>query len=332
MLKVLITGGTGFIASHFLDLVLREHKEKVVLAATKRWRSPLDNVQHLPESAVKWYDVDLTDAKAVEEVIVATSPDVVVHAAAQSYVDFSFANPKPTYAANFDGTDNVLAACQKLQQLQLQYDESFVRVVLVTSSEVYGRVQPEDVPITEECQFRPASPYGISKAAADLLGGFYRAAYGLDVVRLRNFTTSGPRRGPVFFDSSWCRQVARIEKGRQAPVVQVGNLASIRTVMDVRDLVRAYWLLATEREWLPAGEAYNVAGNETFEIGHVLELLRGMSKVEWEVREDRKLLRPCDVTDQRPSSAKFRAATGWRPEIPYEQTLEEMLAWWRVRV
>jgi GDP-mannose 4,6-dehydratase len=316
-MRIVVTGATGFIGSHFIDLLYSDETYNDIVGF-KRWRSPMDNVAHLPEYAVRWWDVDLCDLTAVREAIEAETPDTIIHFAAQSYVPQSYAAPQVTITTNVIGTLNLLEA------VRTTCVDKPPRIILITSSEVYGN--PNGNTMDERCPTRPISPYGVSKLAADALGYAYFKSYGMDIVRGRNFTTSGPRRGAPFFDSAWCRQIARMELKRQKPVLCVGNLDSVRTVMDVRDCVKAYLLLTLRGE---AGQAYNIAGSQTFTLEAIVEILRGMTHVRFDLVRDETLIRPADVTDQRPLCGKFKKLTGWEPTIPYEQTLLDTLNHWR---
>jgi GDP-D-mannose dehydratase len=197
---------------------------------------------------------------------------------------------------------------------------------ICSSSEVYGQVRPEDVPIREDCPFKPASPYAVSKVGEDMIAFQYWVSYGIRTIRTRMFTHTGPRRGDVFAMSFFAKQVAAAELGMKEPVIHVGNLNSVRTFCDVRDAVRAYWLLVNGCE---PGEVYNIGGNRTMTIGEALKILLAFSDRSFEIAVDPKLLRPSDVTLQIPCTDKFRAVTGWEPEIPFEKTLEDMLVYWR---
>jgi len=318
MSRVLITGITGFVGSHLADYIVAEHPT-VEVSGIKRWRSPRDNIRHL-EGRVKLHDCDLRDLSSLIGVLSQTKPDVIFHLAAQSYVKSSYTAPVDTMETNVAGTVNLLEAV-RICNLD-------PRIHVCSSSEVYGQVTEQDVPIKEDCPFRPVSPYGVSKVGEDMAAYMYHVAYGLKTVRSRMFTHSGPRRGEVFVDSYFSRQLALIELGAQEPVIRVGNLDSVRTFCDVRDAVRAYWLLVHH---CPPGEVYNIGGATTMTIREMLDMLLGMTvyKGQIEVRVDRELLRPADVTLQIPSTGKFRDATGWQPEIPYEQTLSDMLQYWR---
>jgi GDP-4-dehydro-6-deoxy-D-mannose reductase len=202
------------------------------------------------------------------------------------------------------------------------------RIQLACSSEEYGLVMPDELPIKETNPLRPLSPYAVSKVAQDLLGYQYWKSWKLDSVRTRGFNHEGPRRGPVFVASDFAKQIADIEKGRKPPVMSVGNLEARRDFTDVRDMVRAYWLALEKCE---PGEVYNICRGRAWSIREVLELLLSMTKAKIEVREDVGRLRPSDVPVLLGDNTKFVKATGWQPTIPFEQTLRDMLEYWRAR-
>lgn len=319
-MRVLITGLTGFVGSHLAEYILANHPE-TELFGIKRWRSPKDNVRQLLNNPkLKVYDCDLRDLGSLIRVFGEVKPDIIFHLAAQSFVTTSFMAPVDTLECNISGTANLLEAIRILKLDPV--------VHICSSSEVYGQVTKADLPIRETCPLRPVSPYAVSKVGEDMLGFMYWEAYKIRTIRTRMFTHSGPRRGEVFVDSFFSQQVARIELGLQEPVIRVGNLDSVRTFADVRDTVRAYWLLAQK---CPPGEVYNIGGDITMTIREMLDLLLTMTtfKGKIEVRVDPALLRPADVTLQIPCPDKFKAATGWQPEIPYQQTLLDMLNYWR---
>ena len=281
----------------------------------------MDNIRHLG-NCVQLYDCDLRDLSSLITTFTLIKPDVIFHLAAQSYVKSSYTAPADTIETNVTGTVNLLEAVRICNQAPV--------IHVCSSSEVYGQVTEKDIPIKEDCPLRPVSPYAVSKVGQDMAAYMYHKAYGLKTIRSRMFTHSGPRRGEVFVDSYFSRQLAHIERGAQVPVIRVGNLDSVRTFCDVRDTVRAYWTLVSH---CPPGEVYNIGGSATMTIREMLDMLLEMSvyggKVE--VSVDPSLLRPADVTLQIPSTEKFRAATGWEPEIPYKQTLLDMLNYWRER-
>ncbi len=320
-MRVLITGITGFVGSHLVEYILAHHPQTEIVGI-KRWRSPKDNIRHLLNQ-VRLYDCDLHDLASLIRVFGEVKPDVIFHLAAQSFVPTSYNAPADTLHTNVIGTCNLLEAVRILKLDPV--------IHICSSSEVYGQVKPDEVPIRETCPLRPVSPYAVSKVGEDMLAFMYWQAYQIRTIRTRMFTHSGARRGEVFVDSWFALQVARIEAGLQEPVVRVGNLDSVRTFADVRDTVRAYWLLAQK---CPPGEVYNIGGDITMTIREMLELLLGMTtfKGRIEVRQDPALIRPADVTLQIPSSDKFKAATGWKPEIPYRQTLLDMLNYWRQEI
>lgn len=319
-MRALITGVTGFVGSHLAELLINEHPEWEV-HGTKRWRSPRENLVEI-EDSLTLHDCDLTDMSSLLNLLEEVQPDRIFHLAAQSYVMMSYRAPAATIDTNVVGTFNLLEAVRTLRQDPL--------IHICSSSEVYGQVSDDEIPIRENAPFRPASPYAVSKVGEDMAAYMYYVAYDLRTIRTRMFTHSGPRRGDVFVDSAFAKQIARIEKGVQEPVLRVGNLDSIRTFADVRDVVRAYWMLL---EKCPPGEVYNIGGDTTLKISEMLEMLLEMSEMrdQIEIKVTTALLRPADVTNQVPCTEKFHAATGWKPKIPYSQTLKDMLDYWRER-
>ncbi len=316
-MKALITGVTGFVGSHLAEYLL-ENQAQVEVFGTKRWRSPLNNIAAILNK-IKLIDCDLRDANSVIAAIKNVRPDVIFHLAAQSFVPASYNAPADTIETNVLGTINLLEA------VRLAKIEPIIHIC--SSSEVYGQVDEEHVPITEDTPFKPASPYAVSKVAEDMLGYQYFVAYGLKTIRTRAFTHTGPRRGDVFVVSAFAKQIAQIEKELQPAVIHVGNLDSIRTFADVRDIARAYWL-AVEK-CIP-GEVYNVGGTTTMSIGEMLNMLLSLSLTKQiRVEVSGKLMRPADVTLQIPSIDKFQRQTGWKPEIPFGKTLQDTLDYWR---
>lgn len=324
-MRVLITGLTGMVGSHLADYIHEEHPDVKIHGLT-RWRSPLDNIQHLRDQ-VTLHHGDLKDLSSLCECLEGTHPDWIFHLAAQSYVDFSFVAPAATMQTNAIGTLNLLEAVRL--QRDIGWNAWSPLIHICSSSEVYGQVEEHETPILETQPFRPASPYAVSKVAADTLAEQYWRSYGLDIVRTRMFTHTGPRRGDVFAESSFAKQIAEIEAGCREGPVKVGNLDSLRTLCDVRDAVRAYWLLM---EKCPAGEVYNIGGHTTMTIGEVLDQLLALSPRAIDVEVDPARLRPSDVTRQIPDTRKFCKATGWAPRIPVEVTLEDLLDWHRDRL
>ena len=325
--RALITGMTGMVGSHLADYLYAQTDWSIV--GMIRWRSPLDNLSGLMaaingEDRVSLAYADLRDDIAVRTVVRDCRPDVIFHLAAQSFPRTSFESPLDTFETNVQGTVRLLEAAREWAP------EAVIHVC--ASSEVFGRVPKERLPIAEDAPFHPASPYAMSKVGTDMLGRFYAEAYGLTVMTTRMFTHTGPRRGDVFAESSFAKQIAMIEAGQIPPVVKVGNLDSLRTVADVRDAVRAYHLLVTVNP--TAGAYYNIGGAHTCTVGDLLQSLLDLSpmKDDISVETDAARLRPIDADLQVPDTAKFTAHTGWRPEIPFARTMADLLDDWREKV
>lgn len=335
MKRALITGITGMVGSHLADFLLENTDWEIYGAC--RWRSPLDNVRHLLERVNKkdrlYFEyADLNDEISLVELINKVKPDYVFHLAAQSYPLTSFTAPIDTLNTNILGTCRLLEAIR----LRMMADKSYKPVIHVcASSEVFGKIPVEKKPETgihEECPFHPASPYAISKVGTDLLGRYYAEAYGMTVMTTRMFTHTGPRRGDVFHESTFAKQIAMIEAGMIEPKVMVGNLKSLRTYADVRDAVRAYYMLVTVNP--VAGAYYNIGGSYTCEVGDTLNTLISYStkKDEIQVVTDSGRLRPIDADLQVPDCRKFKEHTGWEPQISFEQTMHDLLNYWRACV
>jgi GDP-mannose 4,6-dehydratase len=324
--RAFITGITGMVGSHLADYLLENTDWEIY--GLCRWRSPLDNISHLlhrinVNDRMHLVYGDLRDYLSIHEAVRKSKPDYVFHLAAQSYPKTSFDSPLDTLETNVQGTANVLEALRKNDIRAITH--------VCSSSEVFGRVPEEKLPIDEECTFHPASPYAISKVGSDLIGRYYAEAYNMTVMTTRMFTHTGPRRGDVFAESTFAKQIAMIEAGQIPPVLKTGNLESLRTFADVRDAVRAYYLLVTYNP-IP-GEYYNIGGTYTCTVGDMLNTLLDMSTVKGiTVETDPERLRPIDADLQVPNTAKFEAHTGWKPEIPFEQTMKELLQYWRDRV
>jgi GDPmannose 4,6-dehydratase len=286
-------------------------------------------VQHLVSKAnendrVRFLYGDLNDYVSLQTAVEEARPDYVFHLAAQSYPSTSFTAPLDTYETNIQGTARLLEVLRRCKDI-----DPVIHVC--ASSEVYGRVPKEKVPITEECTFHPASPYAISKVGTDLIGRFHAEAYGQKVMTTRMFTHTGPRRGDVFAESTFAKQIAMIEAERIEPVIKVGNLESLRTWSDVRDAVRAYYMLVTVNP--QPGAYYNIGGTYSCTIGDMLKHLLALStRKDIRVEVDPARLRPIDADLQVPDTRKFQARTGWVAEIPFETTMRDLLDYWRGRV
>jgi GDPmannose 4,6-dehydratase len=294
-----------------------------------RWRSPFNNIEHHfqrinDKDRVFLHYGDVNDTFSLQNVVEKSKPDFVFHLAAQSFPRTSFDSPIDTMNTNILGTSRLLEV--------LRHDKTVDPVIHVcASSEVFGRVPREKLPINEECTFHPASPYAISKVGTDLIGRYHAEAYGQKVMTTRMFTHTGPRRGDVFAESTFAKQIAMIEKGLLPPIVKTGNLDSLRTWSDVRDAVRAYYMLVTVNP-IP-GEYYNIGGAFSCSVKDMLQTLLNMStRKDIKVETDPDRLRPIDADLQVPDTTKFRKHTGWEPVIPYEQTMSDLLNFWRERL
>lgn len=327
MKTALITGISGMVGSHLADYLIENTDYKIV--GLLRWRSPLDNISHLvpkanAESRIGFAYGDLRDTLSIEKVVQDSRPDFVFHLAAQSFPKTSFDAPLDTLETNIQGTVRVLDSVRRFSP------EAMVHVC--SSSEIFGRVPVSKLPIDEECTFHPASPYAISKVGTDLVGRYYAEAFGLTVMTTRMFTHTGPRRGDVFAESSFAKQIALAEAGFIEPIIRVGNLKSLRTIADVRDAVRAYYMLVTVNP--TRGEYYNIGGQHTAEVGEILEYLVSLSSIKDSLKivQDQTRMRPIDADLQVPNTTKFSQHTGWEPEISFEKTMYDLLNYWRQRV
>jgi len=324
--KCLITGITGMVGSHLTDYLL-EHTDWEIYGLT-RWNDRMDNIEHLMDrfnnsDRVYLEYGDINDLSSMLAVFGNVRPDYVFHLAAQSYPKTSFSSPLETLETNILGTAKVLDAIKTLNLKPI--------IHVCASSEVFGRVSKEFLPIHEDVGFHPASPYAISKVGTDLIGRFYAEAYGMTVMTTRMFTHTGPRRGDVFAESTFAKQIAMIEAGKIPPVIKVGNLDSLRTWADVRDAVRAYYMLVTNNPI--AGEYYNIGGSYSCSVREMLNYLISLSTCDnIKIEIDSSRLRPIDADLQVPDTSKFEEHTGWKPEISFEKTMKDLLDYWRDKV
>lgn len=317
--RVLITGITGFAGSHLADYILAEHPD-VEVYGILRWRSRRENIQHI-EDRIHLIECDLRDFVSTKDVLEQVRPEKIFHLAAQSFVPTSWNAPAESLTTNVLGQLNIFEACRSIGINPW--------IQLACSSEEYGMVYPNEVPIKETNPLRPLSPYAVSKVGQDFLGYQYAQSYKMNIVRTRGFNHTGPRRGDVFVDSNFACQIVRIEKGLAEPVIYVGNLEAVRDFTDVRDMVRAYWLSTEKCE---PGEVYNICTGNAIVIRDLLDKLLEMSKTKVEVRTDPKRLRPSDVLILQGDYSKFHAATGWAPRYKLEDTLRDLLEYWRQRI
>ncbi|HEX9695537.1 MAG TPA: GDP-mannose 4,6-dehydratase [Actinomycetota bacterium] len=317
-MRVLITGVTGFVGSHLAEYCLDQGHE---VAGTFRWRSRDENLS-IVKGKVALHDADLRDPVGVRKVIQAFQPERIFHLAAQSYVHASWASPAETLSTNIISQVNLFEAVREAELTEC-------RIQIAGSSEEYGMVYSDETPIKENNPLRPLSPYGVSKVAQDLMGYQYHQSYGMFIVRTRSFNHTGPRRGDVFAESNFAKQIAEIEKGLREPVISHGNLDAYRDYTDVRDIIRAYVLSLEKCE---PGEVYNIGTGNAWRIGDMLDTLIDMATVAVTKQVDPERARPSDVMRLEADSTRFRKATGWEPRIPFETTLKDLLDYWRERV
>ncbi|HET8578263.1 MAG TPA: GDP-mannose 4,6-dehydratase [Methylomirabilota bacterium] len=316
-MRVLITGITGFVGSYMAEYALGRGAE---VYGSSRWRSKTENIEHI-RSKITLIESDLRDLSSVRNLLESASPDYVVHLAAQSFVGASWSTPAETLSTNIISQVNVLEAARGLKMSP--------RFLVVGSSEEYGLVSEDELPIRETNALRPLSPYAVSKVAQDMMGYQYFRSYGLPIIRTRAFNHEGPRRGEVFVTSNFAKQVAEIEAGLRDPVVYVGDLKPRRDYSDVRDVVRGYWLLLERGE---PGEVYNLCSGRSWAIQQVLDFLLEQSTVKGIiVKTDPTRLRPSDVMILEGDPSKIEKAVGWKVEIPFERTLRDLLGYWRQR-
>lgn len=313
-MKILITGGGGFIGSHLADFLVGKGFRDIY---AEYWTGDApENLIHL-KNKIKLIKLDIKDTKCVRAAIAKIKPDVIFHLAAQSYVTESWKRPKDTLETNILGTFNIFNAviCENLDPV----------IVSVCSSAEYGMTKISEIPIKESKGFMPISPYAVSKIAQDMMSLQYFQSHSLKIVRVRFFNITGPRK---LFDacSDFAKGVAEIESGKSKNL-SVGNIEGIRDFTDVRDAVKALWLLYENGK---PGEVYNVCSGKGVKIGDVVNILAGMSKVKVNTKTDKGKLRIIDDPLYLGDNEKIRSL-GWKPEIPLEKTLSDTLDYWRIK-
>lgn len=316
--KSLITGITGFAGSHMAELLLKEGHEVFGIV---RWRSRSEHVNHL-NGRIHLIEADLLDLKSLQDVMISVRPDYIFHLAAQSFVPASWTSPAVTMETNVVGSNNLFEAVRSAQIDPV--------IQIACSSEEYGMVHEDEVPIKETNPLRPLSPYAVSKLAMDFMGYQYFKSYGLKIIRTRGFNHEGPRRGEVFVTSTFAKQIAMIEKGLQEPFIYTGDLSTKRDFTDVRDMVKGYLLAVQKAE---PGEVYNIASGKVWVIQDMLDYLISLSTVKnINIKKDPKRMRPSDVPILLGDNSKFVKATGWKPEIDFKTTLQDTLDYWRAHL
>jgi GDP-4-dehydro-6-deoxy-D-mannose reductase len=317
--RALITGITGMAGSHLAEMLVME-EPNVQVYGTKRWRSSLTNINHILDK-IELIDCNLTDQSACRDIIEEIRPDYVFHLAAQSFVPESWRTPHATISDNINMQLNLFEAIRGAQL------DPVIQIAL--SSEEYGLVFPEEAPISENNPFRPLSPYAVSKVAQDMLAFQYWQSYKLKTIRTRAFNHEGPRRGDVFVTSNFAKQIAEIEAGLKPPVLKVGNLEAKRDWSDVRDVARAYLLYV---QHCKPGDDYVIASGIARSIKEMLDYLLSQTSCKIKVEVDPERLRPSDVELLQGDASKFSNITGWKPRYTFEETMRDLLDWWRLQL
>lgn len=312
MKKGLVIGAAGFVGNY---LIQELHNNEIEAYATKLSHEKFENPY------AKVLDLDIMDKDAIVALLFEVRPDYIFHLAAQSSVGLAWKNPGLTVDVNIKGSLNVMDAVRELFYKP--------RVLLIGSGEEYGHIRSGETPISEDNLLRPGNIYAATKACQNMIGNIYSKAYDMELMMVRAFNHIGPGQAPMFVVSDFCKQVAEIEKGLREPVMMVGNLAAKRDFTDVRDVVKAYVKLAETGQ---SGETYNVGSGNAKAIQEILDLIISMSNVQIKVEIDPNKLRPVDVPIIEADITKLSELTGWKPQIPLEQTILETLGYWREHV
>lgn len=310
-MKSLIIGGAGFVGAYLIRHLRDDLKHEVI--ATKMPHEEV--VEH-----VSVYDLNILEKDSIVHLLNEVRPDYIFHLAAQSSVAVSWKNPALTIDVNIKGSVNLLDAIRELDYAP--------RVLLIGSGEEYGRILPEESPISEDNRLRPGNIYAATKACQNMIGKIYADAYNMDIMMVRAFNHTGPNQAPIFVVADFCKQVADIEKGLQEPVMSVGNLSARRDFTDVRDVVRAYGLLIEKGE---KGQTYNIGSGQAVAIEDILKMIISNAKCKIEIVVDPEKIRPIDVPIIEADITKLRSHTEWIPQISLEQTIFETLEYYRSR-
>lgn len=316
MKKVLITGISGSGGSYLAEHITKNYPETEVHGIS-RWHSTSsqNNLRDI-QNNVKIHECDLTDFSSILSVIKKVSPDHIFHLASHANVRACFEIPLSVLYNNIMGTANLFEA--------IRASNIDPKIMMCSTSEVYGQVDPKNVPIKEDCPLNPVSPYAVSKITQDLLSNTYYKNYGMKVIRTRMFAYLNPKRYDLFA-TAFARQVVMIERGQKKELVH-GNLDSTRTIIDVRDAMEAYVCAIQKGK---VGEVYNIGGNTVITVGEFLEVLKKQAKCKISSRVDPALLRPSDVTLQIPDVTKFKRDTGWEPKYSFEESVSHLLEYCR---
>ena len=318
-MKILITGISGFVGSHFIEFFL--NKKNIELHGIEHKGVKLPKITGLKTKIKSYSECGITDFKKLKATLKRIRPDYIIHLAAQSSPSKSWKAPVDTVRVNIEGQVNLLEAIRSIK-----IDP---KIIIAGSCEEYGLVKKSEIPIRETQTLRPLNTYAVSKVAQDFLGYQYFKSYGMKVIRTRPFHHTGQRRPDHFVCSSFAKQIALIEKNKQKPIIRVGNLSAKRDFTDVRDMVRAYWLIMQKGI---IGEVYNISSGKAKSIQEVLNILLSFTDCNIKVEKDPARFRPNDIPVFIGDSSKLRRITSWKPEIPMEKTLKDLLGYWRNNV
>lgn len=314
MKKALITGVNGFVGRYLAEYLLTQDVE--VIGTYRNQIHDEDKVEK-----TEYYKLDVLNQEELGEIIVKTEPDYIFNLAAQSSAAISWKNPQKTMEVNINGTINLL---QSIRGIGLS-----PRILLVGSSEEYGFIKPEDIPVNEQQDIKPGNPYAVSKIAQTLIGEVYSRAYNMEIIMVRAFNHIGPRQSATFVASDFAKRIAQMEKGILEPVLLVGNLEAKRDFTDVRDIVRAYYMLMSQGE---KGEIYNIGSGNQYEIQYILDSLLELTNIDIEIKRDPNRMRPSDVTIVQCDNTKLKRITSWKPEYTIKETLLDIINYWRKTV
>lgn len=317
-MRALVTGADGFVGGYLINYLLADTDLEIIGTVYKYGKQPDPD---FGSERVHLVRLDLLESSTVADVVTRYRPEYIFHLAGQAFVPLSWKNPRSTFEQN---VFTLLNLFQGILAAELD-----TKILVIGSGDEYGAIHPEDLPIDEETRLQPVSPYGTSKVTQDMLAWQYHRGYGLHTVRVRPFNHIGPGQNEVFVTSSFAKQIAEIEAGTHAPVLRHGNLEAKRDFTDVKDIVRAYWLILNHGQ---PGEVYNVGSGQAVSIQHILDILLSFAETSIIVEADPDRMRPSDTPVFVSDCTRLKQATGWKPKIPLEQTLYDILAYWRERV
>lgn len=323
-MKILITGITGFVGSHLVESYLADGHEVFGTYIYHHLDDEFNRISEDTRAKIKLFDCDLRDKGSVFRVMNEVKPDVIHHLAAQSFVRASWDNPEFTIFNNIGAELNIFETCRQLELNPI--------IHIAGSSEEYGHIEPDELPVKEDNPLRPMSPYAVSKIGQDMLAQQYYTSYGLKTVITRGFNHEGPRRGRSFVTSSFASQAVEIIKGKTEAVIKVGNLEAERDYTDIDDMIKAYRLAVEKCKY---GEPYNISKGKVHKIQEILDYYVKKIKdagIEVKVVQDPERMRQSDLPILLGDSTKFREATGWKPEVSFETMLDKIFDYWTNKI